>query len=263
MDRLITDLKTQEHWTADTVREQSWIYVKENSHVDEYIHQRELGHGHEWAKQFCKELIFTEIDDAETYWHTFQALRDRFKSEEYIFDKKGRILIRKKNVLSDSEIILAVKNLAKDEGEIVERYIGYKIEMYKGKTDDLFKEAIRYRKLYESLVRDNEEYAFDYALDLFEEHYPVFNEVYREAIRHGQKPSDAWSLAHFCEEAAVNEILSWEATEFKKKFVETWQREIYAGLIIKDMIESEGSIRTIRENEIRKSLDLEPVDKSL
>lgn len=261
--QLIKDLKTEDGWKADTIREQSWIYVKENSHIDEYVRQRELGHRHEWAKQFCEELIFTDINDTETYWNTFRALRDRFKSEEYIIDKKGRLLKRKKNVLSDSEFILAVKNLAKDEGEIVERYIGYQIEMYKGKTADLLKEALRYRKLYESLVGDNEEYAFEYALDLFEEHYPVFYEVYREAMQHGQKPSDAWSLAHFCEEAAVNGILSLEATKFKKKFVATWQCEIYARLIIKDIVESEGSISTLHENNIRKILDLKPTNKSL
>ena len=267
LDRLITVLKTQEHWTADTVREQSWIYVKEYSHVDEYIHQREIGHGHEWAKQFCEELTFTDIDDTETYWNTFNAFRSkRFKSGEEIEVKHNWSECSTSDSLSCREYVIAVKELAKGDDEIVERYIDYQLgSMYEGKTDELFQEAMTFKQLYLSLIKDgyNEHKTFEYALDLFDEHYPVFYEVYREAMRHGQEPLDAWSLANFCEEAAVNEILSLETIKFKKNFVEPWQREIYAGLLIKDMLESRGSISTLHENDIRKELDLKPVDKSL
>lgn len=50
---------------------------------------------------------------------------------------------------------------------------------------------------------------------------------------------------------------------FKREFTETWQREIYAGLLVKEIIKSEGSISTLLENDIRKSLGLNPIEKPL
>ena len=122
-----------------------------------------------------------------------------------------------------------------------------------------------FRNLLESLISEgyDKEDAFNYTLDLSDEHYPVFYEVYREAMRHREKPHDALSLADFCEEAAVNKQLFLEINNFKKKFTLPWQREIYAGLLIKNCKQDEGSISTLHENDIRKSLDLDPIEKTL
>lgn len=267
LPQLITDLKTQEHWTADTVREQAWNYVKENSDIDIYVQQREMGHGHEWAKQICEQLIFHSIDDAEIYWNAYEVLRcnDVKSNEESGVRHKWEDCCNS-DTISCKEYTLAVKNLAKGNGAIVERYIDDRLSsIYNNKTEDLLKEALHFRELYDNLIKEgyDENVAFDYAEDLSEEHYPVFYDIYREAMRHGENNIDAWLLADFCEEQVVNGYLYSEISHFKEKFNKPWQCEIYAGLIIKDMIESEGSISTLHENEIRTMLDLKPTDKSL
>lgn len=264
--QLIINLKTQDGWTADTIREQSWIYVKENWHVDEYVRQRELGHGHEWAKLFCEELKSSDIDDANLYWNNYCTLcsnRLRLGMEPEVIHNWADCC--KRDSMSCKEYVIAVKSLAKGKGEIVERYIDYQLgSMYEGKTENLFREALHFQEIYDTLIKDgyNQEDAFYYALGLSDDHYPVFYEVYRKAMRHVEKRYDAWSLADFCEDAVVNGTLH-EVRKFKEGFPETWQREIYAGLLVKDMLKSEGAISVLHENAIRKDLDLKPVDKSL
>lgn len=266
----LPELKEHAGWTSDNIREQAWTDVKEYSHVDTYVQQRELGHGHEWSRLFCKILAHSGVDAVNIYWATFVELQNsRIDSGEEVGIKHDWFDCLKQDTLSCREYVLAVKNIAKGEGEIVERYIGNWLgsmrEGYEGNTDDLLLEAKRFRTLHEKLLSEGyyDEDAFGYALDLFDEHYPVFNEIYREAMRHGSKRYDAWALADFCENAVVNGWLLLEKENFKNKFTESWQREIYAGLVIKDWIQDEGSISTLHENEIRKSLDLSPIDKPL
>lgn len=266
----LPELKEHAGWTSDNIREQAWTDVKEYSHVDTYVQQRELGHGHEWSRLFCKILAHSGVDAVNIYWVTFVELQNsRIDSGEEVGIKHDWFDCLKQDTLSCREYVLAVKNIAKGEGEIVERYIGNWLgsmrEGYEGNTDDLLLEAKRFRTLHEKLLSEgyDDEDAFGYALDLFDEHYPVFNEIYREAMRHGSKRYDAWALADFCENAVVNGWLLLEKENFKNKFTESWQREIYAGLCVKDIIKSEDSISTLHENDIRKSLGLGPVDKPL
>ena len=263
----LPELKEHDGWTSDNIREQAWTYVKEYAHVDIYVLQRELGHGYEWAKLFCEELTDGDVDDAKIYWNTFGEMRSRrFKSGEETEVTRNWADCSKSNSLSCKEYTLAVKYLAKGEGVIVERYIDHQLgSTYEGKADELFSDALNFRSLYESLISEgyDKEDAFYYTLDLSDEHYPVFYEVYRKAMRHGEKRYDAWSLADFCEEAAVNEQLFLEINNFKEEFTEPWQREIYAGLLIQDRIQDGGTISTLHENEIRKSLDLDSVEKPL
>ena len=147
-------------WTSDCIRNQAWTYVKEYSHIDIYVLQRELGHGHEWAKLFCEDLLTDDNpDDAEIYWHTYNKLRSqRFKSGDEIEVKHNWTECCKSDSLSCREYTIAIKSLAKDKGEIVERYIDYKLElMYEGTTDELYREALSFRELYESLINDGYE----------------------------------------------------------------------------------------------------------
>ena len=116
----------------DTLREHIWNLTTTYSYVAEYVKQREVGHGHEWAKLFCDNLY--DVEDASeiyTYWKTYQQLRDSRKDIECVCDKKGVILKRKEGTLSDKEFILAVKNMARGEGEIVEPFMGYMISSLK------------------------------------------------------------------------------------------------------------------------------------
>ncbi len=263
----LPELREHDGWTSDCIRNQAWTYVNEYAHIDIYVQRRESGHGHEWAKLFCEELAYSGIDDAGTYWNTFGELRSsRFKSGEEIEVEHNWLDCSKSDFLSCKEYVLPVKKLARGEGDVVERYIDYRLgSMYEGKTDELLSDALNFRSLYESLISEGyeKEDAFCYALDLSDEHHPVFYEVYREAIRHGEKQYDAWSLADFCERAAVNGHLFPEINLFKNKFTEPWQREIYAGLLIKESIQDDGSVSTLHENDIRKLLDLNPIEKPL
>ena len=263
----LPELKEYDGWTSENVREHAWRHVKEYSRIDIYVQQRKSGHGHEWSKLFCEELVQFTTDDAVAYWNTFDALRSsRFKSGEEVEIRHDWFDCIKRDTLSCREYVIAVRNLAKGEGETVERYIDYRLRsMYNGKTEELFQAALNFRNVYEGLMNEgyDKDEAFEYAMDLTDEHYQVFYDVYREAMRHGEKQYDAWSLADFCEGAVVNAQLILEINHFKKEFSESWQREIYAGLVIKDRIHDEGSISTLHENEIRNSLDLSPIDKPL
>ena len=260
----LPELKEHDGWVSDNIREQAWTNVKENSHVDTYVKQRELGHGHEWARLFCDELSYYNINDAIIYWDTYDQLRSsRFKTGEEVEFNHNWVDCNKKDSLSCKEYLLAVNNLAKGEGEIVKCYIDYKLQLInkETKTDKLLREAMDFRDLYESLINEgyDKEDAFKYALDLSNYHHPVFNEVYREAMLHGQNPSEAWAIADFCEESVINGYLALEQRNFKNKFTEPWQRELYASLLIKDIIQDKGTISTLQEKDIRKSLDLETI----
>lgn len=52
----ITLYKKDLGWSKDTYREQIWETTKELIHVDDYVKQRKLGRGHEWAKFYCDHL---------------------------------------------------------------------------------------------------------------------------------------------------------------------------------------------------------------
>lgn len=124
----LPELKEYEGWTSENAREQAWRYVKEYSRIDIYVQQRKSGHGHEWSKLFCEELVQFTTEDAVAYWNTFDALRSsRFKSGEEIEIRHDWFDCIKRDTLSCREYVIAVRNLAKGEGETVERYIDYRL----------------------------------------------------------------------------------------------------------------------------------------
>lgn len=243
----------------DTLREHIWNLTTTYSYVAEYVKQREVGHGHEWAKLFCDNLY--DVEDASeiyTYWKTYQQLRDSRKDVECICDKKGIVLKRKEGTLSDREFKLAVKNMAKGEGEIVERFMGYMISsMNERKVEELFNEALRFRNLYNEIRNEghDESNSWEYALDLWNENADeIYINVYREAMKHNEPHSHALHLAYFCSSSQIN---GWHNVEKKKyqDFPEKWQKEIIATLLIKDA----GNGWPNYINEIRKSIGLNEI----
>lgn len=92
---------------------------------------------------------------------------------------------------------------------------------------------------------------------------PIYKSVYKEAMSRGATPDEADRLANRCEYNSVNGYLLLERSEFMKEFTEPWQREIYARLTIDEIKKSERGLSTLHENEIRASLGLCPIDKSL
>lgn len=210
----------QSCWTADTVREQAWDWVMQKSKVDIYVQQRQIGHGHEWAKLFCRELTSSNADDSKTYSRVYQELRNQINDE----------------ALSYKEFTLAIKNLAKGEDEIVAHYIMSHISEYDGRTDDLLKSALYFKSIYDGLIKDgyDKQEALNHAKNLCDddEHHQVFYDVYRQAMQYGEKPSDTWALADFCEDMVVNCQLSSASKKFKTKFTKSWQHDIYEKLLM-------------------------------
>ena len=259
-DALSEYLKEACCWNVDTLREHAWEVALEDMNVDAYIHQRELGHGHEWSKLFCDKMVEHNLkeNDALTYSHTYDALKVLRIAEECIMDRFGVVLKRKKDTLSDREIILAVKNLAKGEGEIAENFIMYCIcSFHKVSIEDLFQDAKLFKKLYNEIVAEGHapEDAFDYALDLWYEYVDAtFSIAYREAMKHKEPHAKAWNFAKFCSETDINQHWAFIGERDLVDFPETWQREIIADFKIKDA--GEGWSNYV--NEIRQSLGLEP-----
>ena len=167
--------------------------------------------------------------------------------------------------MADKELHIAAKKLANGEGEIVENYIADKLRSYyDGTSDDLYHEAVNFRRLYESILNEgfDKKAAIEHSENLLYSQYPeYFNKFYREAMNHHETPKNAFNLADFCTGAIVNGRP--EMHDFKKRFTEPWQREIFARIIIDDAIKSDGEISTLYENDIRSSLDLCPINKPL
>ena len=248
-------------WKVDTLRERAWEATLEELKIEVYIHQREVGHGHEWSKLFCDKMVEFGLkeNDVKTYYHTYQAFKELRKEEECIIDSHGCVLKRKKDTLSDREFVLAVKILAKDEGEIVERFIGYWLaSLYEGTIEELFQEALDFRKFYNEIIAQEqpEEEAWEYALDLWnEDGDSAFSIAYRDAMKHRVEHQTAWRFAKFCSETDINEQWPFIKERDLTDFPEIWQREFIANLMIKDA--GKGWHNYI--NEIRKSIGLNQI----
>ena len=259
-EALIEYLKEACGWNADSLREHAWKKALEDTNIDAYIHQRELGHGHEWSKLFCDKMVERDLKekDVMTYNHTYHALKE-LRKEECIIDRYGCVLKRKKDTLSDREFILAVKILAKGEGEIVERFMGYMISsLKKGTIEELFQEALDFKNFYYRIVADGHlpEDAWHYALDLWDEDADsVYSMVYKEAMKHKETHAKAWTFAKFCSKKDINQHWAFVGERDLADFTEVWQREIIAEFKIKDA--GEGWPNYI--NEIRKSIGLNEI----
>lgn len=264
----IAFLKEECSWSADTVREQAWNDVMKHCDVDEYMSQRRDGHGHEWAKAFCDKLevhdIFSEdVDIVKIYGETYHELCDNLKTN----DKRPVNDSQEKDCLADKELHIAAKKLANGESEIVENYIADKIKSeYDGTAYDLYFEAVNFKRLYESILNEgfDKKTALEHAENMLYSQYPeYFNKIYREAMSRHETPSAAFDLADFCTGAIVNGRQILEINDFKKHFTEPWQRELFARIVIDDVIKTDGGISTLHENDIRTSLDLCPINKPL
>ena len=256
-ESLLEYLKEECLWKENSLREHAWAGMLDEIKIDVYIHQREIGLGHEWSKTFCDNLYEKEdICETYTYRKTYQQLRDSRKDLECICDRYGNVLKRKKDTLSDSEFILTVQNMAKGQGEIVERFIGYEISSWrKGKVDDLYQEALSFKKFYEKILEEgfSKEDSWHYALDLWEEDIDsTFSYVYREAMKHNEPHGKAWTFAKFCSRSQINGGWEVDIKEYED-FPEVWKREIIAELQIKDAGKGWHNF----EKDIRNSLGLD------
>ena len=247
-------------WDVETLRERAWEATLEELKIETYIQQRGLGHGHEWSKLFCDNILGYNLNenDAKNYFYTFKTLKE-LRQEECIIDSHGFVLKTKKNSLSGQEFILAVKILAKNEGEIVERVIAYWLaSLYEGTIEELFQEALDFRKFYNDIIAQEqpEEEAWEYALDLWnEDGDSTFSIVYKEAMKHHVSHTKAYQFAKFCSEKDINCHWAFIGKKEIEDFPHLWQKEIIADFIIKDA--GDGWPNYI--NEIRKSIGLNQI----
>lgn len=257
IESLLEYLKEECCWGKNTLREHAWDATLEDLKIETYLRQRKLGYGHEWSKLFCDAIDNhkTTEKDVKIYSITYQNLKELRKKEENINEKNIDVVKREEETPSDKEILLAVKKLAQGEGEIVERFIRNKIDSFYEETiEDLFKEAIKFKQLYQEIISEGHtpEDTWEYTLDLWDNPDSVFYSVYREVMKLHQPAAKARSLARFC---AENQLNGWYFVEKKEymRFPEKWQREIIADLLIKDA----GKGWKNFENEIRENLGLE------
>ena len=259
-EALLEHLKEACCWDVETLRERAWEATLEELKIETYIQQRGLDHGHEWSKLFCDNILKYNLNenDAKNYFYTYNNLKE-LRQEECIIDCYGFVLKTKKNPLSGQEFLLAIKTLAKDEGEIVERFIGYWLgSLYEGTVEELFQEALDFRKLFNEIVADGHApgQAWHYALDLWnKDGDSAFSIAYRDAMKHRVEHQTAWRFAKFCSETDINEQWPFINERDLKDFPELWQRESIANFKIKDAGKGWQNYIT----EIRKSIGLNQI----
>ena len=275
-EELIEYLKEACGWNSDSLREHAWKKALEDTNIDAYIHQRELGHGHEWSNLFCnkmKEYSLSE-NDVMTYFYTCKAFRELRKAEEFLFDRHGRVICRKKDTLSDQEYIKVVKILSRGEGEIVERFISYNIgpdlsTIYVNATyrtvEELFQAAMSFQKLYREFISKGilDREAWEYASYLTKETaHSIKSIIYKEAIKNKAPYMEAYKFTLFCEEiirvCEDDTKMGWFESYYSRvavAFTEKWQKLILADIIIKN--QPQNWRWPTFEKEIKQSFGLE------
>ena len=275
-EELIEYLKEACGWNSDSLREHAWKKALEDTNIDAYIHQRELGHGHEWSNLFCnkmKEYSLSE-NDVMTYFYTCKAFRELRRAEEFLFDRHGRVICRKKDTLSDQEYIKVVKILSRGEGEIVERFIANNIShtlspfyvnaTYR-KVEELFQAAMSFQKLYREFISKGilDREAWEYASYLTKETaHSIKSIIYKEAIKNKAPYMEAYKFTLFCEEiirvCEDDTKMGWFESYYSRvavAFTEKWQKLILADIIIKN--QPQNWRWPTFEKEIKQSFGLE------
>lgn len=247
IDELIADLKAEENWEVDTVREYSWQYVLAGNKPMVYISQRKKGHGHALSMIYTDEVAFSAIHNAyDPLKETYLKLHANNEAEANL---ERDIFI---NSLSESQETIFKKALTQFFGQ--------------GKTikDDIDSARLvscQYNQLLESSCKSDELY--NYAKDLAEDRYDIYYRAYRIAINNEASSLVARSFAEKIEELQVNGYLFIETRSFSMESKEVWQREFYYNIIMEDVNKRAERWSVVDKNRLRTSLGLPPLDEPL
>lgn len=247
IDELIADLKAEENWDVDTVREYSWQYVLAENKPTVYISQRKKGHGHAWSMIYTDEAAFSAIHNAyDPLKETYLKLHANDEAEANL---ERDIFI---DSLSESQKTIFKKALTQFFGQ------GKTIE---GDIDCARRVSCQYNQLMESGCKSDELY--NYAKDLAENRYDIYYRAYRIAINNEASSLVARSFAEKIEELYVNGYLLLETRSFCNEFKEIWQREFYYALVMEDVAQKNEHWSVLDKNRLRTMLGLPSIDEPL
>ena len=151
-----------------------------------------------------------------------------------------------------------------DDPIFIERYI----YLYKENPAHIYETAQKFADSYHECITNgrSEIYSRAYA-EAREEYVPeyceIYAEIYERALSTGAKENEASDLAETIAENYVDSYMSLELSKFKKRYKEKWEREIYYEYSVKEQENSDEPISTLLKNEIRKELELGPIDEPL
>lgn len=247
IDELIADLKVEENWEVDTVREYSWQYVLSENKPTVYISQRKKGHGHAWSMIYTDEAAFSAIHNAydplkETYFRLYAIDKTEANLEREIFIDS---LPESKNLIFKKAITQSF-----GQGQTIEEDIAFALGV-----------AYQYDQLLKSGCQSNEIY--DYAKNLAEDRYDIYYQAYRTAINNESSSLVAYNFANKIEKLQVNGYLPIETRSFCNEFKETWQREFYYTLVMEDVNKRGERWGIVDKKLLRTSLGLSSLDDSL
>ena len=240
IDELIADLKAEENWDVDTVREYSWQYVLAENKPTVYISQRKKGHGHAWSMIYTDEAAFSAIHNAyDPLKETYLKLHANDEAEANL---ERDIFI---DSLSESKKPIFKKALTQffRQGKTIEEDIDFARGV-----------AYQYDRLLESGCKSDELY--NYAKDLAEDRYDIYYRAYRIAINNEASSLVARSFADKIAELQVNGYLITDTRSFCMEFKKVWQREFYYTLVMEDANKRGERWLIVDKNLLRTSLGL-------
>ena len=242
----------EEPLVEDTLRESAWRYVGECGYVEQYIEQRLQGHSHEWAKVYTN--LYSELFSGDRpnkyklYNMTYRELVSLYKETVIQLWPRENIINNLTASRCGNELLIAIKNIAPHEEDVVHSYLAYKIitpddlscGLKELGIEDLLKEAKSFAIYYKNFLSTElgADTPLTHALNLWEEDNSdgqIYIEAYKEALRHNQSYFEADSFARECLSNKINGYILLEESNFKKEFKEEWQHKFYDKLCEEDM----------------------------
>lgn len=242
---LLAKLQSESSMETNCLRDATWRLILENSNIPVYIDQRKKGQSHEWSAAFANEY-YMGSDNIRYVDTMFREMEYQIKDEEFL-----------------KELKLYLQHVS-DDPIFIERY-SY---LYQESADDIFEKAREFAYSYHNCINKgkSETYARAYAdasEHLAPEYCEIYAEIYEKALIAGATEDEAYNLADTIADNYVNSYMSLELSKFKRLHKEIWERELYYEYFVKEKEKSGEPLSTLLKNEIRKELEINPIDEPL
>ncbi len=240
IEELIADLRANDGWTVDTVREYAWLFTISDGKLKTYLSQRVTGHGHSWSSIYADQVAYESGDHTmRTHYILYNQDKEEARRELGIFIDSlpmGNNPIFRKAFLDYCLEYDSVDKIAEFASGVVSQYD--RLRNTVTDTDELYRHAI-------NLVDGD--------------HDKSFYKAYEAALKNGASAGDAWRFADSIEEIFVNGYFYTEVSDFMKRYNAVWQRELYFALLV----DAEGNMSSLCKSNWRKRLKLPPVNEPL
>ena len=231
----------------NTLREAAWHNLLRFSHPNVYAEQRKNGKSHKWSKAFAEAAESYDGRSDKLY----MCIQESFDSvDESERNKELTIFFES---FSDDPIFNRISKqyfYKVDCEEWLKLSKEYTSEFYKCKENgksDIFADA----------------YADASTSGFVEKYCNIFAEIKESATNKGQNDFDSDYFARFCAENYGNQTLLTSIRDFKNFFNESWQKEIYYNLILRDEEERTGRITNSYKIAMREELGLPSNDNAI